>query len=69
MKQGLVLAGSSITITSFTNAFAFFLGCSTSLQALSSFCFFAGVGVLMLYVASLTIFSSFMVWDIRRQMN
>lgn len=60
-------AGSSITITTFTNAIAFFLGCTSSLDALSSFCFFAGLGVIMLYISSLTIFSAFMVWDLKRQ--
>lgn len=63
---GLQHAGSSITITSFTNAIAFFLGCASSLDALSSFCFFSGMGILMLYLTSITVFSAFMVWDIRR---
>ena len=69
MKVGMQHAGSSITITSFTNAIAFFLGCTSSLEALSSFCFFAGLGVLMLFLTSISVFSAFMVWDIRRQMN
>lgn len=69
MMIGLQHAGSSITITSFTNAIAFFLGCTASLEALSSFCFFAGMGILMLYLTSISVFSSFMVWDIRRQAN
>lgn len=69
MMIGLQHAGSSITITSFTNAIAFFLGCTSSLDALSSFCFFAGLGVLMLYLTSISVFAAFMVWDIRRQMQ
>ena len=69
MQIGLQHAGSSITITSFTNAIAFFLGCTSSLDALSSFCFFAGLGVLMLYLTSISVFSAFMVWDIRRQVE
>lgn len=69
MMIGLQHAGSSITITSFTNAIAFFLGCTASLEALSSFCFFAGMGILMLYLTSISVFSAFMVWDIRRQAN
>lgn len=69
MMIGLQHAGSSITITSFTNAIAFFLGCTSSLAALSSFCFFAGLGVLMLYFTSISVFSAFMVWDITRQMK
>jgi len=69
MMIGLQHAGSSITITSFTNAIAFFLGCTSSLDALSSFCFFAGLGVLMLFLTSISVFSAFMVWDIKRQRN
>lgn len=67
MKQGMIHAGASISITSFTNGVAFFLGCTSSLDALSSFCFFCGLGVLMLFIASITVFSAFMVWDIKRQ--
>jgi len=66
MMIGMQHAGSSITITSFTNAIAFFLGCTSSLDALSSFCFFAGLGVIMLFLSSISVFSAFMVWDIRR---
>jgi len=66
MKQGMIHAGSSITITSFTNAAAFFLGCTSSTAALSSFCFFCGLGVIALFFASLTIFSAFMVWELKR---
>jgi predicted RND superfamily exporter protein len=69
IQIGLQHAGSSITITSFTNAIAFFLGCTSSLDALSSFCFFAGLGVLMLYLTSISVFAAYMVWDIKRQMN
>lgn len=68
MRSGMSHAGSSITITTVTNAMAFFLGCTSSLDALSSFCFFAGMGVIFLYIASCTIFASYMVWDIKRQM-
>ena len=63
---GLSHAGPSITITSFTNALAFFFGGFTSLEALNSFCFFACVQVCCLYISVLTIFSAAMVWDIRR---
>jgi predicted RND superfamily exporter protein len=66
MKHGMIHAGSSITITSFTNAIAFFLGCHSELEALSSFCFFSGMGIVTLYVSSITLFSAFMVMDIKR---
>ena len=68
MADGIKGAGTSITITSMTNGIAFFLGCSSSLTALSSFCFFAGLGVLFLYFTSITIYTAFMVWDLKRQM-
>ena len=66
---GLAHAGPSITITSFTNALAFFFGGFTSLAALNSFCFFACVQVICLYITVLTIFSAAMVWDLRRMHN
>ena len=62
-------AGASITITSVTNTVAFLLGCTSSLEALSSFCIFAGLGITFLYITSLTIFTPFMVYDISRQMK
>lgn len=64
--NGLKHAGPSITITSFTNIIAFWMGASTSLEALKSFCLFAGVGVLMLYLSSLSIYTTFIYWDVQR---
>ena len=69
LTDGLKHAGPSITITSFTNIIAFWMGATTSLEALSSFCLFAGVGVLMLYLSSLSIYSSFLYWDVKRQLK
>jgi len=66
MREGMTHAGASITITSFTNAVAFWLGYFGSLDALSSFCLFAGFGVVFLYLTSITMFAAFMVWDIDR---
>ena len=62
-------AGPSVTITSFTNALAFYFGSTTSLIAIKSFCYFACVGILMLYVTLLTIFTPVMVWDTKRIAN
>ena len=66
MKVAISHAGPSITITSFTNAVAFFFGSQTSSIALKSFCIFAGLAIMMLYVCALTIFSAIMVFDLRR---
>ena len=49
-------AGPSITITSLTNALAFYFGATTSLIALRSFCVFACTCVIMLYLTVLTVF-------------
>ena len=59
-------AGPTITITSVTTFIAFFLGSTSSLIALKSFCQFAAVCSLMLYLCMLTIFVSMMVWDTKR---
>lgn len=69
LKVGMMNAGTSVTITSLTNGLAFFLGMTSSLTALQSFCFFAGLGIIFLYISSITIFTSLLVWDIKRQMN
>jgi len=69
MYEGIKKAGTSITITSLTNTIAFFLGCLSSLEALSSFCMFAGLGIIGLYFTSMTLFTAFMVWDIARQVE
>jgi patched domain-containing protein len=67
MEEAISHAGPSITITSFTNAVAFFFGSQTSLIALQSFCVFAGIAILMLFYACLTVFSAVLVFDLRRQ--
>lgn len=69
MYDGIKKAGTSITITSLTNAVAFFLGTVSSLEALSSFCMFAGLGILALYFSSMTLFTAYMVYDLRRQVE
>jgi len=63
IMEGFSHAGPSITITSFTNAIAFFFGATTSLIALRSFCVFAGWCIIMLYFTILSVFSAFLVID------
>ena len=67
MREGLSHAGPSITITSFTNAVAFFIGAQSSIIALRMFCMFAGFAILMLYYGCLTVFAATLAFDMRRQ--
>ena len=65
--NAMIHAGPSITITTFTNALAFYFGSSTPIPALSDFCVFAAFCVLCLYGAVLTIFLCILAWDVKRQ--
>ena len=65
-RIGMMHAGPSITITSVTDGLAFFIGAISTIPALSSFCFYAGFSVVMLYFSFLTIFSSWFIEDMRR---
>ena len=62
-KIGMVHAGPSITITSVTDGIAFLLGSFTIIPALNSFCTFAGISVVTLYISMLTIFSPWFLND------
>lgn len=68
-RIGLTHAGPSITITSVTNALAFFVGSLSTLPALGSLCLFAGIVIISLYFGFLTIFSPWYVNDLRRMHN
>ena len=61
------LAGVSILITSVTDCVAFLVSGMSRLPALKSFCIFAGVGVIFDFILEVTIFSSFLARDLRRQ--
>ena len=67
MKTAYAVAGPSITITSLTDAIAFFLGAQTSLLGLRSFCVFSGIAVIILYLNCLTVFAALIVFDLKRQ--
>ena len=68
-KVGLVHSGPSITITSVTDAIAFFLASWTALAPLESFCLFAGLCLITLYIAMLSLFACWFIWDLRRQQS
>ena len=62
-------AGFAISITSFTNASAFFIGSMTGLPALKSFCVWAGIGILFVYLFQSTFFIACATLDARRRAN
>jgi len=60
-------AGTAILITTLTNAFVFFISAITPIPALRSFCIWAGIGILLLFVFSTTYFVALFSLDLRRQ--
>jgi len=62
-REAISHAGPSITITSTTNMVAFFVGATTRLIALKSFCIYAAVCIIMLYCTVLTVFVCVLIWD------
>ncbi len=58
--------GMSILITSLTDALAFLIGASTVLPALSWFCSFAGIGVLLCFLLQLFLFVPCLAINARR---
>lgn len=67
IARGLSRAGSAITITSFTNAFAFFMGATTRIPAMRYFAIWAGVGILFDFILQATFFVGCMTLDASRQ--
>ena len=66
IKRGMLHAGPSITITSLTDAIAFFIGSTSSLLSVKAFCVYCGVTVIMLYSCVITFFLSVLVCDVHR---
>ena len=56
-------AGASITITSATDIVAFGIGALTTLPALRSFCFYAAIGIISVYLLQITFFSACLKFD------
>ncbi|KAK4313031.1 hypothetical protein Pmani_015553 [Petrolisthes manimaculis] len=59
-------AGVAITVTSLTDVTAFAVGASTDLPALRSFCLYAAVGILAVYLMQATFFMAWLVMDEKR---
>lgn len=59
-------AGTAISITSITDVIAFGIGASTVLPALQSFCIYASVGLLSIFLFQCTFFVAWMTLDQRR---
>ena len=53
-------------MTSVTNGVAFFVGAVTVLPSLFSFCIFAGIAILLLFIFQVTLFSACVVIDFKR---
>ncbi|XP_005098950.1 protein patched homolog 1 isoform X2 [Aplysia californica] len=66
MADVLRHAGVSITVTSLTDFVAFMIGATTIIPALRSFCIYAGVGIIALYVFQALFFSACLTLDLRR---
>eukprot|EP00092_Neocalanus_flemingeri_P016672 GFUD01018035.1.p1 GENE.GFUD01018035.1~~GFUD01018035.1.p1 ORF type:complete len:937 (+),score=124.95 GFUD01018035.1:339-3149(+) len=62
----LSYAGMAISVTSVTNIVAFALGATTVIPALRSFCLFCSVGILAIFLYTLTFFTACMVLDQKR---
>jgi len=60
-------SGASITVTSLTDMVAFAISSSSALPALASFCAYAAVGVLLLWILAATFFVAVVVQDEKRQ--
>ena len=67
-RLGLTMkhAGVAITITTITDLLAFAIGASTVIPALASFCIYASLGLLFVYLYVITFFLAFFSYDQRR---
>jgi Niemann-Pick C1 protein len=67
IAQALSRCGLSISYTSLTDFFAFMLGATSSLPAVSYFCIYASVSILVDFLMQVTFFVQFMAWDVDRR--
>ena len=66
IHEALTHAGPEITIASLATSSAFAIAAISSLEALRSFCMFAAVCVIILYLSNMSFFLAFVVWDTKR---
>nr|XP_012227494.1 PREDICTED: patched domain-containing protein 3-like [Linepithema humile] len=66
IAKSIQVSGMSITATSFTNIVVFAIGMTTVMPFLKSFCMFATMGILFLYIYEIMFFVSCLVFDERR---
>lgn len=69
IARGLSRSGSAITVTSLTNAFAFFMGSTTRIPAMRYFAFWAGTGILFDFLLQATFFVACLTLDGSRQLS
>lgn len=67
LRESLAHAATSITVTSLTDFVAFAISTTSSLPALSSFCMYAAVNILLLFGLQVTFFSAALCLDESRQ--
>lgn len=60
-------AGVSIMVTSLTDFVAFAISASSALPALASFCMYAAMSILMLFIFQVTVFGAFATLNARRE--
>lgn len=66
MTETMVDIGASITMTSLTSVYAFYIGANANLPSMSGFCLFAGTCLLVCYLMQILLFAPLVVLDARR---
>ena len=62
----LSVSGMAVSVSSVTNIVAFSIGATTVIPALRSFCLYCSVGIMAIFIYTLTFFTACMVIDQRR---
>eukprot|EP00210_Caulerpa_lentillifera_P009527 g9085.t1 len=63
LSSALAVSGTSITVTSVTDFFAFLIGSNTSLPALRNFSLYAAIGLILTLIMQVTFFAGITVYD------